>query len=207
MPISYPQSVGIVNFRIRVTEKKVGRTINELIKTFEGKIPTYQKLTLTKKRVLDHLQMYINAHRQRPSETHDMKSEDRFKAKNNLYNCIEKSTKIISEGNTHRLYIGEKTFLNTFAPYWYVLNYGNKYGGGRFVPPPTVGYFGRGRGPSAVRGEVFHHAPYSGRKGKYGGDRTYYIKPQTFTPMYYLNEMAKVFAVEMQLLANQVKQK
>jgi hypothetical protein len=207
MPISYPQSVGIMDFRIRVT--KTGRPLDVFIKNFEGKIPDYKKLTGTKKKVLDHLQMYINAHRQRPSEEHTMfgKREGfRFTLKNNLYNCLEKSTQIIKTDNGYKLGIGEKRFLNTFAPYWYVMNSGAKYGGGRFTPPPTVGYFGRGRGPNqGSRGEVFHHAPYGVKGERYGSDRTYYIKPQTFTPMYYLNEMAKVFAIEMQLLANQVK--
>ncbi len=209
MPISYPQPTGTLDFRIRVVQK--GRPLDVFIKNFESKIPRHIKLSLIKNRVLNHLQMYINAHRQRPSEEHTMfgkKEGFRFTLKNNLYNCFEKSTNIVKTERGYKLGIGERRFLNTYAPYWYIMNSGAKYNGGRFVPPPTVGYFGRGKGPlQGTRGEVFHHAPYSARKSKYGGDRTYYIKPQTFTPMYYLNEMAKVFAIEMQLLANQIKQK
>lgn len=209
MPISYPQPAGILDFNIRV--RKIGRPLDVFIKSFEGKIPNNIKLSGIKKKVLDHLQMYINAHRQRASEEHTMfgkKEGFRFTLKNNLYNCFEKSTNIVKTANGYKLGIGEKRFLNTFSPYWYVLNYGNKYRGGRFTPPPTVGYFGRGKGPSqGIRGETFHHSPYGARKGKYGSDRTYYIKPTTFTPMYYLNEMTKVFAIEMQLLANQVRQR
>jgi hypothetical protein len=208
MPITYPMPAGQLDFRIRITEKR-GRSIEKFIKSIEAKLPTYEKLDLIKKRVLDHLQMYINAHRQRKSEEHTMFGKEegfRFTLKNNLYNCFEKSTNIVKTNEGYKLGVGERRFLNTYAPYYYVLNYGSKFNGGRFVPPPTVGYFGRGKGPnSGIRGEAFHHSPYGSRKGKYGSDKTYYIKPQTFTPMYYLNEMAKVFSIEMLTMAKEYK--
>jgi hypothetical protein len=207
MPIQYPQNAGSLDFRIRVTQK--GNPLDIFIKSIEAKIPNNIKLNYIKNKVLSHLQMYINAHRQRPSEEHTMfgsKEGFRYTLKNNLYNSIEASTTIVKTANGYALTIGEKRFLNTFAPYWYVMNSGANYKGGRFVPPPTVGYFGRGIGPrNGSKGDVFHHSPYFTGNGKYGGNRSYYITPRTFTPMYYLNEMAKVFTIEMQGLADDLK--
>jgi hypothetical protein len=209
MSVTYPMPAGRLDFRIKVTEKR-GRSIEKFIKTIEAKLPNNVSLTALEKKVLKHLQMYINNHRQRKAEEHTMfgkKEGFRFTLKNNLYNCFEKSTNIIKTNEGYKLGIGEKRFLNTYCGYWYVLNYGSKYNGGRFLPPPTVGYFGRGKGPnSGIRGEAFHHSPYSARRGKYGSDRTYYIKPRTFTPMYYLNEMAKVFSIEILTMAKRFKE-
>ncbi len=197
---------GSSDYTIRIQRK--GRPIQEVIKVFQNKMPSNVRLNRIKEQVLAHLQTYINSQKhydvmERPASEEDV---NRLTQRNNLYNTIEAGTTItehITPDGHYKYYlsIGEERFLQEHAPYWKVVNYGG------YVPPPVIGYFGAGKAPRAFAGEVFHAT------GKYKGTNPYTRSKKSFlmipkkpiTGMYYLEEMAKAFSIEMQLIKERIQ--
>jgi hypothetical protein len=194
---------------VRIQEK--GRPISEIIKVFQNKIPSNVKMSGIKKIILKHLQMYINSQRKRGVEKHTMYGEKegfRYTLENNLYNTIEAGTtlKEAKTGDGHYKYelgIGEKKFLQTFARYWKVVNYGG------YVPPPTLGYFGNGKGPNGTGRDVFHNVPYWKGTNPYPRNHNSFlmVPKKPITGMHYIEEMAKVMEIELALIRAQFNQR
>lgn len=189
-------------YRIKIMQK--GRPIRVFIKTNQGKLPSIIKLSVIKDKLLKYLQLYINAKRTRGIEEHpkvEGKGKwriERYTQRNNLYNTIEASSKILEEKTPdghykQRLLLGNKTFLKQHAPYWRFLNYGG-------IPPTTIGYFGKGYPPKGGGRDVFHYT------GNYGGRpvksfKNFLMVPKKpVTGIHYLEEMAKVFEIELALI-------
>lgn len=205
---NYPFTPATNTFGIQVRKEQIGDSLENVVARFTKRIPINTDLGNIKEKLLKRLFNYIQSHRQRQIEEHNEAGEIRFTKKNNLYNAIANSSsiKIIPNDNGIRyvLSIGNVDFLNKFARYWKVLNYGG------YTPPATYGYFGRGKAPgSTVRGrEVFHHTngylgmnPYTWKNRKNGmssyGNSSRLIPKKPITPMYYLNDMAKWFNMYM----------
>lgn len=180
-------------FNIKVTKK--GRPITAFIKTVEqafSKERTYRDLEKIKRTVLEDLNLYVNANRQRKSEVHDERWRET--ARNNLVNAISKGTEVISTGNKHQLGIGKISYLKKHAPYWAIINYGGKIRSGvifgkfdKTFPKPMS---------SLVGGDQTFKFLGGGIKGT-----KYLLEPKTpIPPMYYLNRMAQIFETEILLL-------
>jgi hypothetical protein len=194
---------------VRIQEK--GRPISEIIKVSQNKIPSNVKMSGIKKMILAHLQMYINSQRSRPIEEHPKQEGkvERLTQRNNLYNTIEAGTtlKEIKTEDGHYKYelgIGEKRDLQLHAPYWKVINYGG------YVPPPTIGYFGNGKGPLAGGGGERFTAT-GGWKGTNpytrGGNSFLMVPKKPITGMHYIEEMAKVMEIELALIRAEFNQR
>jgi len=198
-----------LQLRLRITETK-GANPTTLLKSLEQKFSKeaiQRDLAVVKNKVLEHVAMFINANRQREVEQHTMygaKEGFRFTLKNNLINVLREGSSIEhTEDNKIRLGIGSKKYLNTYARYWYVVNYGKKFGGGVYIPPKTYGYFGTGEKPIALwamggKKQAFHHTNTGRKKGEILPSLLQPNKP--ITPMHYLEEMTKVFEIEIALL-------
>jgi hypothetical protein len=188
--------------RIRITTRGTTRSPEEFIgsveQTFSSENIT-RDLLATKNIILDRLSTFLDSHRKREIEEHT--EYWRTTARNNLYHSIAEGTNIEQLGNNrYRLGIGRLKFLNAHSPYWFALNYGRKFSGGAFIPPPTKGYFGRGVAPGQGKGEVFHHARTI--PGSYGKRTSAYlmIPQKPISPMYYLNDMVRNMRIEMKKL-------
>lgn len=203
-----------VRMKLRIKESG-GANPTTLLKTLEQKFSKeniQRDLAAIKNKVLNHIAMYINSHRQRDVEQHTMYGEKegfRRTLKNNLINTLKDGSSIQRfEGNRIGLGIGSKKYLNTYARYWYVVNYGRKFGGGVYIPPKTYGYFGTGERPIAYFAmggakQAFHHTA-TGRKR--GETSSFLLQPnKPITPMHYLEEGAKVFEMEILLLEQRYK--
>lgn len=82
---------------------------------------------------------YINVNRKRSGGT------------GNLSRAI--TLKKISQPGTIGWGIGFIPSLNRKAPYWYVLNFGAKITGEKFIPPVSLGHFDGSRPDSVLRGK------------------------------------------------------
>jgi len=209
-----------VRVRVRITEGK-GRWPSNIIKKIEQKFSskhTQRDLARIKNVVLDHIDLFINSSRVRDKEKHT--ESWRVAQQNNLVHALKLYSRVEDLGNNKiGLGIGSKRELQDGAPYWFVLNYGFKRSGGVYRPPRTTGYFGEGRKPGDFKGSnVFHHTkgwigqnPYQrgkqGRlKGKPNKGNSYLMLPMSpVTPMHYLEEMSKVFQIEVDLLEQSYK--
>jgi hypothetical protein len=165
------------------------------IQTAFGDEVLKKDLTAIEKNVLNAAETTINQNRKR-----DLKRHTR------LITVLRKSTDIEQMSkNRFRLGIGGKGYLQANAPYWYVLNYGHTTASSSpYIPPPMLGYFGRGRRPiKGVGKEIFHanlSNPFS--KNPYGGGRVWQMVPGTpITPIHYLQAMAIALQKDMAALA------
>mgnify|MGYP001587758083 CR=1 FL=1 len=199
-----------VNFKIRVIER--GRPIQETIKVVQTNIKhSRQRLDRIKDTLLTELNDYINAHRKREKERHQDygpggMGRRAFTRENNLFNTIKATSYAYQRADgAYIMSIGEYRFLDQYAPYWYLINYGGRVPNeGQVVP----GYFGRGEQPSFTgqrlaerghvgRGEVFHYVP---RWKKTSFRKFFMIPMKPIAPMYYLNYLARRFEEKIRLL-------
>lgn len=189
--------MAISSFRIRVRE--TGKPIFESIKSIEKDINKFNKTpNQFKKEVLDDVENYIDSHRKRSIEQHT--EGWRLQTRRNLIAVLRLGSALFEYKDRWVLGIGEKAFLDQYAPYWYKVNYG-----GRIEMPNggVYGYFDNGKSPiGGIGGGVFHATggwrgtnPYqrgsSGRlKGKPNKGNAFLMKPmKSIPPMHYLNQM------------------
>lgn len=198
-----------VRMKINIKQKRADGGIYSFVKSIEK---TFDKERLTrdlqqiKKNVLQAAKVYIKANRRRAAEKHQ--ESWRVQQTNDLMAGLRASTKITLKNNKFQLSIGNKTYLRSTVPYWYVLNYGRKFTGGAYIPKPggksLWGYFGRGEGPLV---NVSNQAFYYSLKSNYNNKKVFKITPKKpVTPLYYLNEMARVMTLEVERVKQEYKQ-
>lgn len=197
--------------RVRIHQDTSGKEPVEILRSIELSFSDAilkRDLEKVKRTTLDHTDRFIESKRKR--DEGNATEKWRLSQRRNLIKVLRAGTKIEqTRSSRFRLSIGNFSFLDKHAPYWYKVNYGGKIemntpGGG------VYGYFGRGESPmKGGMGQVFHAVkrvkgtnPYTRSSGSFS---MVPIKP--IPPMYYLNEMAKVFEIEMRLLKEQYKQK
>lgn len=185
---------------VRTNIRKVGKPIEVVISTManKAKLPKIYTLDHITKELLKDLRAFIDRNRTRSKEKHieeeGPKGGERLTATNNLINVLAEGIYIKQTNkNKYEMRIGEYRFLNKYAPYWYVLNYGKKYTGGRYRPPKTIGYFGSEKIPSKRTGEAFHYTK-NWEKAMSGDRNAWGMVPKKYvTPMYYLNYLNQQF--------------
>ena len=194
--------MSITDFKIKVIEK--GKNLFESIKVIEKDV---EKLNMTpakfKKLVLDDVEVYIKSNRKRSIETHTEKW--RLKPRENLVAVLKLGTAFYQQSKDKWILgIGEKAYLDQYAPYWYKINYGGK------IEMPfngVYGFFDNGKSPvRGGMGGVFHATgkrknanPYSrgttsrskGKKIPGKGNAFLMIPMKPIPPMHYLNRMSE----------------
>lgn len=190
----------MVTIGIRTTVRRVGKPIEDVIGVMKSKtkLPKIYTLDHITKELLKELRIFIDRNRNRSKEKHTEeegpKGGERLTATNNLINVLAEGIYIKQTNkNKYELRIGEYRFLNKYAPYWYVLNYGKTKSGKRYKPPKTMGYFGTGQAPTKRYGQAFHYTKnwknaVKGNKNAWGMVPNKYV-----TPMYYLNYLNQQF--------------
>jgi hypothetical protein len=194
--------------RVRLSESD-GPDPTTIIKVLEQRFSKKsglvdRDLANLKNKVLDHINMYINANRTR----------DRKKDSGGMIAAL-RSSSIVESLDTNKvvLSIGNRDQLTAEVPYWYVLNYGKRWDTGEnYVPPKNYGYWGNsskystkngGTGYSIAGGgkEVWHHL-----SSPKGGFKSWKLQPnKSVTPMHWLEEMSLVFQIEVDLLEKAYK--
>jgi len=138
-------------------------------------------------KMLVYMQSYINSHRHRKGGTGNLARSIQFYP--------------ISIAGRVSWGIGKISDLMTTAPYYYVVNYGKKVSGERFIPgggKGVPGYFGDGNAPnSSMKGVGTEHFNYG--KGKF------VMYPGVIRPINYISATTLKMNVELQMLLARLK--
>lgn len=203
MPNAYP--ISRCNIQIR---QEGARYPHLVLKSFAEKLDTFnaEESTTIKDNILNDVRRYINSNRKRPKSVRDPQMDvydshpfRRTTALENIYNTLLASTNISTNRNGRcKLNIGEKSFLDAHAPYWYKVSYGGKIKMNMSKNRPGVpGYFYRNAffpTPSVLANNphkwVLHRNGTSSNASSFLPAEA--IK-NPIPPMRYLNRMAEVF--------------